>query len=90
MSLKVLISMHRETQRKLQNRQHTNVHVHTKSRNCTLSFRPKRSGEEFMNQQDIPWGTDFDLWQNQIGMLVFGAFFFILTYINLVRADKYK
>ena len=53
-------------------------------------FRPIKAGEHFMAAQDIPYGEPWDLWQNQLGMFIFMMFFLFLTYVNLVRMDKFR
>ncbi|XP_062586203.1 broad substrate specificity ATP-binding cassette transporter ABCG2-like isoform X2 [Saccostrea cucullata] len=47
-------------------------------------------GNEYLSEQGIEYETDFDLWQNIMAMLVFSAFFLILTYVRLATMNKLK
>ena len=47
-------------------------------------------GNVYLSQQDIEYETDFDLWQNIMALLIFAAFFLILTYIRLLTMNKLR
>ncbi|XP_061166082.1 broad substrate specificity ATP-binding cassette transporter ABCG2-like [Saccostrea echinata] len=47
-------------------------------------------GNEYLSEQGIEYQTDFDLWQNIMALLVFSAFFLILTYVRLATMNKLK
>ena len=47
-------------------------------------------GNVYLSQQDIEYEADFDLWQNIMALLIFAAFFLILTYIRLLTMNKLR
>nr|XP_022314885.1 ATP-binding cassette sub-family G member 2-like isoform X2 [Crassostrea virginica] len=47
-------------------------------------------GNVYLSEQGIEYETDFDLWQNIMALLIFAAFFLILTYIRLLTMNKLR
>lgn len=45
-------------------------------------------GSEILKRKEIKYSTQWDLWQNAIGMLIMAGVFLVLTYIQLRRIKK--
>lgn len=55
----------------------------------SLSYS-RESGNAYLGAQGIEYTTDFDLWQNIMALLVFAAFFLVLTFIRLLTMNKLR
>ncbi|CAL8069748.1 unnamed protein product [Calicophoron daubneyi] len=52
--------------------------------------RQCQTGILYLNDQDIPYESTWDLWSNLLGQSIITIFFYILCYIQLRRINKYK
>lgn len=48
------------------------------------------TGEQILNERDIPYETHWDLWQNFLALVVMSSAFLILTFVQLLTMKKVK
>ncbi|XP_076467726.1 broad substrate specificity ATP-binding cassette transporter ABCG2-like isoform X2 [Babylonia areolata] len=47
-------------------------------------------GNAYLEAQDIPYETTWDLWVNEVALLIFALGFFVLSYVQLRRLNKLR
>ncbi|CAH8537006.1 unnamed protein product [Heterobilharzia americana] len=57
--------------------------------NTTL-HRQCQNGTTYLEDQEIPYKTSWDLWYNVVGEVIISIVFYILCYVQLRLINKYK